>query len=145
MNKIKIKNNTIKFIFNIKDYPLEAIYGTAYVFIDNAYLFLNSQAPKKIEVFLKGKKKLSKKQLNNLKDEFLNELLHNTLRMTITKRNKKIREFIVSRALFSIIENIETKDKNYPEDSLNITVPWSKKKNKKIKTQSKKVSSKKKK
>lgn len=144
MNRIKIKDNTIKFIFNIQDYPLEAVYGTAYLFLDNAYLFLNSRAPKKIEVFLKGKKKLSKKQLNNLKDEFLNELLHNALRTTITKQNKKIRELIVSRALFSIIENIEIKDKNYSEDSLNIDIPWSEKR-KEIRTKSKKASSKKKK
>ena len=58
----EIKNNTIKFFLNLQNYPLEAVYGTAYVFLDRAYLFLDSRPSKKITVSLKGKKKLTKKQ-----------------------------------------------------------------------------------
>jgi len=71
-----IKSNTIRFSLNLQSYPLEAVYGASYVFIDKAYLFLDSQSSRKIEISLKGKKKLTKKQLDNLKGEFLNELLN---------------------------------------------------------------------
>src|SRR4030042_3947322 len=97
------KNNEIKFTFNLKEYSLEAVYGTAYVFIDRAYLFLDSKKKDQIKVSLKGKKPLSKKQLGNLKGEFLNELLNYAVRIKLAKNNKKIREYIISQALLSAI------------------------------------------
>ena len=140
MNKAKIKDNTIKFIFNLQDYSLEAVYGTAYVFLDKAYLFLNSRAPKKIEVSLKGKKKLSKKQLEDLKGEFLNELLNYTVRVNLTKSNRKIREFIVSQALLSAVgvrEIFQEDEVKYQDDPLGIAIPWEEKYEKKSKSASK--------
>lgn len=126
-----MKNNTIKFTFNLKEYPLEAVYGTAYVFIDWAYLFLNSEKKDQIEVFLKGKKKLSSKQLDDLKGEFLNELLNYTVRIKLAKNNKKIREYIISQALLSAIgvEELAGKEEeiNYQDDPLGIAIPWEEK------------------
>ncbi len=134
MNEVKIKNNTIKFFLNLQDYPLEAIYGTAYVFLDKAYLFLDSRLAKKIEVSLKGKKKLTKKQLEDFKGEFLNELLNYTLRINLAKHNRKIREYIVGQALFSALgeEELAKEDKiGYKNDPLGIAVPWEEKYGKK--------------
>lgn len=141
----KVKNNNIKLLIDVKVYPLEAIYGTSYVFIDRAYLFLDSCSSKKIEVSLKGKKKLTKKQLEGLAGEFLNELLNHTLRINLAKYNRKIREYIVSQALFSAVGGEEIAEKSiskepteekfkYEEDPLGIAVPWEEKYGKKSKT-----------
>ena len=131
MVKHRIKNNTVEFCFNLKNYPLEAVYGAAYVFIDRAYLFLDSPSPKKISVSLKGKKKLSRKQLEALKGEFLNELLNYTVRVNLNKNNRKLREFIVSQALFSAIKDDEKGSFTYEDDPLGIAVPWEEKYGKK--------------
>ncbi len=126
MEKVKIKNNTIEFVFNLQNYPMEALYGTAYVFLDRAYLFLDNKTPEKINIFLKGKKKLTKKQLEQLKDDFLNELLNYTVRIKLTKNNKKIREFVVGQALFAALSNGGEEDEglSYDDDPLGIAVPW---------------------
>ena len=129
----KAKNKTIKFILSLQDYPLEAVYGAAYVFLDKAYLFLDSQPAKKIEVSLKGKKKLTKKQLEDLKGEFLNELLNYTLRVNLAKSNRKIREYIVSQALISAVGEEPTQESeiSYQDDPLGIAIPWEEKYSKK--------------
>jgi len=133
---MKIKDNTLKFSFNLKDYPLEALHGAAYVFIDRAYLFLDNKSPKKIEVSLKGKKKLNKKQLEDLKGEFLNELLNYTVRVNLSKSNKKTREYIISQALFSAFGDYDINKEDeikYEEDPLGIAIPWEDKHGKKQK------------
>ena len=124
---VDLRNNTIKFIFNLQNYPKEALYGAAYVFLDKAYLFLDNKSPKKIEVSLKGKKKLNEKQLEELKGEFLNELLNYTVRINLSKNNKKIREYIISQALFSAFGNNQVSKEDevkYEEDPLGIAIPW---------------------
>jgi len=134
------KNKTIKFLLNLKNYPLEAVYGAAYVFLDKAYLFLDSRSTEKIEVSLKGKKKLTKKQLEDLKGEFLNELLNYTLRVNLAKSNRKLREYIVSQALISAVGEGEPAGENelgYQEDPLGIAVPWEEKYGKKQKSSAK--------
>jgi len=125
----KIKDNTLKFVFNLKNYPLESLYGAAYVFLDKAYVFLDNQAKDKIEVSLKGKKKLSKKQLEELKGEFLNELLNYTLRIKLAKSNKKLREFIIGQALISAygLDNSQEEELSQEDDPLGIAVPWEEK------------------
>jgi len=126
MMKIK-KNNTIRFLVSLQDYPLEAIHGAVYVFLNKSYIFLKTQSVKKIEVSLKGKKKLAEKQLEILKGEFLNELLNYTVRINLSKSNKKTREYIVSQALFSTFGdyNIDKEDEvKYEEDPLGIAIPW---------------------
>lgn len=131
----KNSDGSIKFSIDLSVYPLEAVYGTAYVFIDKAYLFLSSKSSKKIEVFLKGKKKLSQKQQSNLVGEFLNELLNYTLRVKVAKNNKRIREYIIEQALVSAVGGAESlkegneseRSKGYEDDPLGIAVPWEEK------------------
>ena len=122
-----VRNNTIRFVFNLQNYPMDALYGAAYVFLDKAYLFLDNKSSKKIEVSLKGKKKLNKNQLEDLKGEFLNELLNYTVRINLSKKNKKIREYIIGQALFSSLGNDEVNKEDkvkYEDDPLGIAIPW---------------------
>lgn len=143
-SKINQKENQIIFWLNNKIYPLEAIYSTAYVFLDKCYVYLDGNPTKEIIASLKGKEKLSKKQLADLSGEFHNELLNYLLRVEIAKRNKKIRDFIVGSALVSAIpadllvqstgEKKEAKDiDDYQKDPLGIAIPWEEKYGKKAK------------
>jgi len=105
--KIKKKKNQLLISLNPKIYPLEAVYGTCYVFIDRAYLFLDGNPGKEIKVSIKGKEELNQKELKRLVGEFENELLNYTLRLSIAKNTRKIRETIVERALFSALPHKE--------------------------------------
>ncbi len=113
---------------------MEAVYGTAYVFVDRAYLFLENKGKDKIEVSLKGKKKLNPKKLEELKGEFLNELLNYSFRIKLVRGNKKIRDYIISQALLSAVggESQESEEEmKYEDDPLGIAVPWEEKYGKK--------------
>ncbi len=114
----------MKITLNLKVYPLEAIYQACYVFLDRAYIFLDSLSSKKVLVSLKGKEKLSQKQLESLKGEFLNELLNSSLRLEVAKRNRKIREAIIGQALMSALGG---EGASFQEDPLGIAVPWEEK------------------
>ena len=139
--KIAKKKNGLIISLNPKIYPLEAIYGTCYVFVDRAYLFLDGNPNKEVKVFLKGKKELNLKELEKLAGEFKNELLNYSLRLSIAKNTKKIRETIVERALFSVLPHEEElekinkseqiNEKTIEDDPLGIAVPWEEKYGKK--------------
>lgn len=129
--KINPSKNQIIFFLNSKVYPLEAVYSTAYIFLDKAYVFLDGHPKKEIIVYLKGKDKLSRKKLAALRGEFHNELLNYLLRVKIAKSNKKIREFIVGTALVSALplpsQSIKSPTGPSTEDPLGIAIPWEKK------------------
>lgn len=129
--------NTIILNLNPKIYPLEAIYGTAYTFLDQAYIFLDGDPKREIIVYLKSKKNIGKNKLKELEGEFHNELLNYLLRMKIAKSNKKVRDFIVGTALVSALPlpefKKESNTKSYLEDPLGIAIPWEEKFKKKRK------------
>lgn len=103
-------------------YPLDAIYGASYAFIDKAYIFLDSDTENKINIRLKLKLDAIHyfKTLKELKDEFLNELLNFSLRQRISKENKQLREYIVGAALLgatgeiNIYQNRSQTENNQP-------------------------------
>ena len=135
--KIVKKKNELVISLNPKIYPLEAIYGACYVFIDRAYLFLDGDLNKEVKIFLKGMKELSPKELEKLAGEFENELLNYSLRLSIAKNTKNIRETIVERALFSVLphekelekinKSEQIDEKTIENDPLGIAVPWEEK------------------
>ncbi len=112
---MKKTENKITFQVDLNLYSLEAIYGSAYLFLDEAYIYLKEGSKSKVKVNIKGKRKLTDKKLENLKDEFLNELLNSSLREKISKNNKKLREYIVGRALASALPEINNFKKNTEE------------------------------
>lgn len=126
--------NKVVFDVALKLYPLEAIFGAAYVFLDRCYVYLDQHQPKKIQVHLKSKENTKKRQLEALADDFFNELLHQTLRLQIARRTAPVREMIVGRALLSAEPTglqdeqdafLDTAD--YLDDPLGIAVPWEEK------------------
>lgn len=136
-SKTEKNKNQIKVLISPKIYPLESVYGAAYVFLDRAYIRLDGDPQKKIIIQIKSKKKINKKGLENLADAFLNELLNYGLRYQISKKNKKIREYIVGTALLSALgESVEEKGKekekeDWQKDTLGIAIPWEEKYGKK--------------
>ncbi|MBU1499806.1 His-Xaa-Ser system protein HxsD [Patescibacteria group bacterium] len=117
---------------SLKIYPLEAIYGAAYVFLNRAYIFLDEKKKGEILITLKPKEKMADKQLKALSGEFHNELLNYSLRNQISQNNRKLREYIVSRALIGALkendgEDIEEEIEEWQGDDLGISVPWEKK------------------
>jgi len=121
---------------DLKIYPLEAILNTCYMFIERAYIFLDGDTKARfVKVSIKGKKKLSKKRLVALRGEFMNELLYSVLRYNVSKNNKKIREYIIGRALYSSVSisdlGVSKEELDYQKDPLGIAVPWEEKYGKK--------------
>lgn len=118
-------------ILKEKLYPLEAILNACYSFLDRAYVYLDDkQNNGNISVLLKPKKKIAKNRLQTLEGEFMNEILQAVLRYQISKNNRKIRELIIGRALYSALNDPNLAPSSnegkseYQEDPLGIAIPW---------------------
>jgi len=111
------KTKEIIISLDFKLYPLEAIYNTAYNFIDRAYLFLDTKGNpiEKITIAIKPKSAETKFNLADLKKEFFNELLDNVLRYQIAKENKTIREFIVGTALLGSLKKLNPSEEFFTD------------------------------
>lgn len=81
-------------------YPLPAIYGAAYVFIDRCYVFLGRPAPGLVEVTLQARDPSPEAEaLRALVGEFANELLSCAWRHQITAENRQLIEAVTTQAL----------------------------------------------
>ena len=81
--------------------PLEAVQNAAYTFTDRAYVRVEPSGESKLKVAMTFKAQTSPEARGALKGEFDNELLHQALRLRVSDANRKIREFIVTKALVS--------------------------------------------
>lgn len=126
-----VGENQISLILQEDIYPLDAIYGTAYLFIDRCYVFLQRPADKQVSLRLRGKEALDTPQLEALAGEFTNELLNQILRFRIGSSTSKIREYYMARAFVShpaqssidaLLAELDAEE--LEEDDLEISVPW---------------------
>lgn len=125
------------FCLNPGIYPLKAVYGACYAFLDRAYIFLDGDPEKEIRVTMKAKGEPAESHLEAIVGEFSNELLNCALRNGIAKDNLKIREYIIGQALASTVdipkgqipglEDMPGADADFKEDPLGIAVPWEEK------------------
>ncbi len=117
-------------------YPLDAIYGAAYLFVDRAWLFLDRPADKTVRVRIRSKDAApAEGALDALAGEFANELLNQVLRLRIAESTKAIREYTMARAFFGEAGAGRTADidallaqldaEELADDPLEIQVPWS--------------------
>ncbi len=81
-------------------YPLEAVEAACYGLTDRAYVRIGRRAQGGLEVFLRPKDTPSASR-EALEGEFYNELLHQSLRLRVSEANRKIREYVVTKALVS--------------------------------------------
>lgn len=82
-------------------YPLEAAQAAAYAFTDRAYARVEAAGEGRLRVVLAPKAGTSPEAAAALEGELRNELLHQALRLKVSEANRKIREFIVTKALVS--------------------------------------------
>ncbi len=116
-------------------YPLEVIYGAAYVLMDRAYVHLVPSGGGIVDVRLAGKDLLDGAGLRALGGEFANELVNQALRVTLDESGRKLREYIVAKAHFFHEEGGRdvqklldaTMQEAFDEDPLDIAVPWEEK------------------
>ncbi|HOX27846.1 MAG TPA: hypothetical protein PLQ76_01695 [bacterium] len=73
--------------------------ASAFHYIDNYYIKFDYGNDGRLTAFMRGKEKKSAKELERIVGEFDNNLLSETLRLEIGKRNRKIREAILAQAL----------------------------------------------
>lgn len=111
MNVMK-KKNIIKVDTDI--YPLDAVKAAAYIFLqDNFVRIEKTETPNIVAVMIKS-------AVENIKDSFFNELLHETLRFKISENSKSLRERIVIRALASANNQPKKIQKNESETTDNV-------------------------
>jgi His-Xaa-Ser system protein HxsD len=117
-------------------YPLDAVYGAAYVFLDRAYVVLEKEKAATIRVSLTSKTPATRDALMALGGEFVNELLNQAIRANLDESARKIREYIVVKSHYGRgtggtmdIEGLldQTLKEAFDEDPLDIAVPWEEK------------------
>lgn len=80
-------------------YSLPSIYAAGYVFLDKAYILLDQDKDKKIEVYLFPK---DSQDIRNLGMEFYNELLNYSHYFSRVETNSAAIKTIMQRVLFSV-------------------------------------------
>lgn len=112
-------------------YPLDAIYGTCYLFVDRCYVFLERAEDKKVRIRLRAKSETSSEVLEALVGEFANELLNQVLRFKVSEATAQLREYTMARAFVSspaqasidaLLAELDAEE--LEEDDLEIAVPW---------------------
>jgi len=120
-------------------YPLEALYGAAYIFIDRCYVLLDRPQPGRWVVTLAPKSGGSDAAaLRALVGEFANELLSCAWRHQITQANRAVIEQVTSQAIAGAmgpptldeLEKFDFSGETF-EDPLGIAVSWEEKYKKK--------------
>jgi His-Xaa-Ser system protein HxsD len=133
--------NSVSVTFERSLYPLDVIYGASYVFIDRCFVLLDTPAPGKLCVSLRGRDKLSADSLQTLAGEFGNEVLTQLWRQETIRQNLSIIEVVTARALAGAqapantaalspsppTEASSTDLADAFDDPLGIAVPWEEK------------------
>lgn len=101
------KAGVVSFHIDLTVYPLQAVYGACYEYLDRAYVFL-CRAPRHRNALcatLRGKDgaRLDKDGLLAVAGEFGNKLLDHSLRLKVSSDNARLRELVVARALLSAL------------------------------------------
>jgi His-Xaa-Ser system protein HxsD len=129
--QFELSDRTIRFVVDEKIYPVDAIYGAAYIFIDRCYVFLDRPGDAKVALRLRTKGKSTEAELEALAGELANELLNQVLRLRIGESTARIREYYMARAFFSsdgksTIDQLlaELDAEELAEAPLEVAVPW---------------------
>ena len=115
-------------------YPLDAIYGAAYSFIDRCFVFLDAPDETHVSVELRGREKLDAAALEALMGELANELVSQAWRNEITEKNRLTIETVTMHALAGAagvpraeeLEDLDDMDfsDDVFDDPLGIATPW---------------------
>ncbi len=127
-----LSGDHISFAVDESVYPLEAVYGASYLFLDRCYIYLARPKDGAVEVRLTGQE--AGVDLESLAGEFANELLSQTLRSRLSQSTARIREYYTAAALRAAtsapsVDDLlaELESEELLEDPLEIMVPWEEK------------------
>ena len=96
----QLSSGTATFTVDPSLYPLDALYGAAYIFIDRCFVFLDKDAQGHVVISLSPKKgPADEPTLQNWAGEFGNELLSCAWRHQIAAANRQVLEQVTSLAL----------------------------------------------
>lgn len=117
-------------------YPLEAVYGAAYVFIDRCYVMLDRPEPTRLRIVLSPKKPEADlaAQLRPMVGELANELVSAAWRHQITQENRAQIEAVTMQAIAGAmgppslddLDSFDFTDEAF-EDPLGIAMSWEEK------------------
>ena len=115
-------------------YPLEAVYGACYLFLDRCFVYLSRVRPQVVEARLTAREPASPSELEALAGEFANELVSQALRLQLSQATGRIREYYTAAALRGVasapsVDELlaELESEELLEDPLEIMVPWEEK------------------
>lgn len=110
-------------------YPLSAIHGTAVVFIDKAYIRVERVEQGRTRVTLRPKLASTPDELQGMAGDWLNELLHQALRVEVNSKTRKLRELVIGKAIMAAEQQPESLDAGvaFSDDPLGIAQPWEEK------------------
>jgi His-Xaa-Ser system protein HxsD len=131
-------DESVQLVLDEAIYPLEALYGAAYIFIDRCYVVIDRPEPGKYRATLAAKKPIGEASLRALVGEFANELLSCAWRHQITKENRASIEAITMQAIggamgppsLDELANFDFSAQAF-EDPLGIATSWEEKYKKK--------------
>ncbi|MBM4388028.1 MAG: His-Xaa-Ser system protein HxsD, partial [Deltaproteobacteria bacterium] len=97
----------MKLSFDKKLYPLDAVLGASFTFIDKFYLLLDMDDQGKITVKIEPKQDVDVDE-KALQGEFQNELLNQVMRIKTAKKMGDLRDMIIERALIGAAPSLIT-------------------------------------
>jgi His-Xaa-Ser system protein HxsD len=115
-------------------YPLEAIYGACYLFLEKCFVYLSRSKPAAVDVRLTARESATPAELDGLAGDFANELLAQVTRMRLAEATARIRDYYTAAALRAAasapsVDQLlaELESEELLEDPLEIMVPWEEK------------------
>jgi His-Xaa-Ser system protein HxsD len=129
---VDMGNRSVELRVDSALYPLGALYGAAYVFIDRCYVLLGRPDAAHLSVTLAWKKEMpADGALRELAGEFMNELLSCAWRAKINEESRSIIEAVTAQAFAGAmgapslddLEKFDFSDSAF-EDPLGIAMSW---------------------
>lgn len=95
-----VTERSVSMTLDAELYPLQAVYGASYVFLDRCYVFLERPAAGQLRVTLSAKQPVEEPEaLRRLIGEFANELLSCAWRHQVTQDNRVAIETVTVQAI----------------------------------------------
>ncbi len=141
LTELELKDSAVHLHIDESLYPLDAIYGAAFTFIDRCFVLLDRPTAGAIRVSLSTKKPgADEDQLRVLVGEFGNELLSCAWRAKVTADNRATIEAVTMQAIggamgapsLDDLEDFDFSEEPF-EDPLGIAMSWEEKYGKKKK------------
>ncbi len=104
---------------NPRIFPLEVVFCAAYAMVDRAYLIVNGDPEKELEITVKGREG---EKVEKVTDDFFNQLLNYSVYILQAARNQPVREAIITRALETNIGVLSRNDEALEEKARELKI-----------------------